>query len=424
MPEDASPQVEWLYRIARALHYQGLNARDILYTALSLTCAALDVKQACILTFKEDGDLRDALLLGARGQDDDTLWHKLIAEGLVSFVQHGQRAIVLRDVSADSRWPRLAGLWQGSAIGVPLLQHANLYGALVLLHPQVDFFSDEICDFLEEAGGVIAAAYGNARRADELQAEAASTRGAADDFRLKLRETIQVEGLRRDLASMTYHDLRGLLQNVYTSLISMERFVNVDKTAESFLRLAMQSTRQMTRMVKGLLDIDRLEQGRAVINKRRTELHPLLDETMELVRPIAAEAQQSLSCESVDTLPDLQIDPDMITRVLVNLIENAVKHTPANGRVTLRVRVKEGNVSFSVGDTGPGIPENHREEIFDKYYRIRHVDAPSGVGLGLAFCRLAVEAHGGRIWVDNQPGRGAVFTFTLPLEPTATTPPA
>jgi two-component system sensor histidine kinase KdpD len=81
-------------------------------------------------------------------------------------------------------------------------------------------------------------------------------------------------------------------------------------------------------------------------------------------------------------------------------------------------------VYFRVNDTGPGIPVNHQKEIFDKYYRIKHADAPNGVGLGLAFCRLAVEAHGGKIWVDNLPEGGASFIFTLPLEPIATPAPA
>lgn len=424
MPEDVSPQLKWLYRIARALHYQGLNSQDILHTALSMTCVAVGVEQACILTFKDDGNLRDALLFGAQVEDEEVMWHKLISEGLIGFVQHGQRVVNIHDVSSDPRWPRLPGQWHGSALAVPLMRHDDLSGALVLLHPEVNYFGDEAVEFLEEAGGIIGAAYENAHHAEELRAEADEARRGGDEYRRKMRDTVNLEGLRRDLASMTYHDLRGLLQNIYTSLCSLESFIPADKTGGSLLKLATQSTRQMTRMVKGLLDIDRLEQGSAVINKRRTTLQPLLDETMELVRPFAAEAHQSLSCESAETLPDLQIDADMITRVLVNLIENAVKHTPANGRVTLRARVKPDAIHFSVSDTGPGIPASHMDEIFDKYYRIRHVDAPNGVGLGLAFCRLAVEAHGGKIWVENAPGSGAVFTFSLPLEPASTTPPS
>lgn len=419
MPEGSSTQSEWLYRIARALHYQGLDANNVLYTALSMSCTALEITNAGILTFDDDGELRDVLLPGAESEDDEQIWRGLLTEGFLGFVQHGQRLVYVRDTRTDSRWASLPESWQGSAVGVPLMHHSNLLGALIMLHPQVDYFRDDVSEFLDEVAGLIAAAYDNALGTQRLEAQARMAQQYREQLQKKTGELSQVEQLRRDLASMTYHDLRGLLQNIYSGLSGIEPFVKDQRIATSLLRLAMQSTRQMTRMVKGLLDIDRLEQGSAVINKRRTPLRPLLDEVVDLVRPIAAEADQSVTSEVADMLPDVQMDPDMITRVLVNLIENAVKHTPPKGRVTLRVRAQRDAVAFSVSDTGPGIPASHMQEIFDKYYRIRHAEAPAGVGLGLAFCRLAVEAHGGHIWVENQPGSGAVFTFTLPLEPVA-----
>ncbi|MCC6801397.1 MAG: GAF domain-containing protein [Anaerolineae bacterium] len=412
--------MEWLYRLARALHYQGLDANNVLYTALSMTCSALDVTKGGILTFDDGGELRDVLLPGAEAASEQRLWHMLLAEGFLGFVQHGQHTIYVRDTRADARWAHLPESWQGSAIGIPLMHHSNLLGALIMLHPQIDYFRDDVSEFLDEAGGLIAAAYENALSAQRLEAQAEHAQEYYEQLQQKKSEQSEIEQLRRDLASMTYHDLRGLLQNIYTGLSGMEAYVKDRAIAVSLLRLAMQSTRQMTRMVKGLLDIDVLEQGSRVITKRRTPLRPLLDEVMELVRPAASEADQTVSLEMSEILPDVQIDADMITRVLVNLIENAVKHTPANGHVTLSVRVRHDAVAFSVSDTGPGIPVSHMQEIFDKFYRIRHTNAPTGVGLGLAFCRLAVEAHGGRIWVENQPDSGAVFTFTLPLELVAT----
>ena len=415
MPEGSSTQVEWLYRLARALHYQGLDANNVLYTALSMTCTALDVTKGGILTFGDDGELRDVLLPDAEEEGEQKLWHMLLAEGFLGFVQHGQHTIYVRDTRTDDRWAHVPESWQGSAIGIPLMHHSNLLGALIMLHPQTDYFRDDVGEFLDEASGLIAAAYENALTTQRLRAQADTAQAYYEQLQQKKTEQNEIEQLRRDLASMTYHDLRGLLQNIYTGLSGMEAYVKDRAIVVSLLRLAMQSTRQMTRMVKGLLDIDVLEQGSRVINKRRTPLRPLLDGVMELVTPAAAEADQTVACEMADMLPDVQIDADMITRVLVNLIENAIKHTPTNGHVTLRVRVRRSDVAFSVSDTGPGIPDSHVKEIFDKFYRIRHTNAPTGVGLGLAFCRLAVEAHGGRIWVESPPGQGAHFYIEIPI---------
>jgi signal transduction histidine kinase len=387
----------------------------MLRTALSMTCSAIEVTHACILTFDENGELQEAYTLGA--EDEQELWNKLLTRGLISVVQYGQRTVNIRNVSTDPRWPHPPGVWAGSAVGIPLMHHSNLRGALLLLHPEIDYFGDEVSEFLEEVAGLIAAASDNARSAEFLELEAARSQRYFEDLQRDVREEQELEQLRRDLASMTYHDLRGLLQNIHSGLSGIDRYVKENRTAVSLLRLATQSTRQMTRMVKGLLDIDRLEQSSAVLNKRRTPLPPLLDEALSLVRPVATEAEQELAWDFEGSLPDVQIDADMITRVLVNLMENAVKHTPPGGQVLLRVYAKRDMVYLSVCDTGPGIPPDHMREVFDKFYRIRHVDAPTGVGLGLAFCRLAIEAHGGRIWVENQPNSGAMFTFTLPLEP-------
>ncbi len=107
----------------------------------------------------------------------------------------------------------------------------------------------------------------------------------------------------------------------------------------------------------------------------------------------------------------------MIRRVISNLLDNAVKYTPSGGNIRLTAESKEQAVLFSVADSGPGIPTEERHRIFDKYSRIERVGAPKGLGLGLAFCRLAVKAHGGRIWVDSPAEGGAVFRFTLPQVP-------
>jgi signal transduction histidine kinase len=105
----------------------------------------------------------------------------------------------------------------------------------------------------------------------------------------------------------------------------------------------------------------------------------------------------------------------MIRRVLTNLIENATKYAADGGQVTVRLRKSPGYVHMVVADDGPGIDPEMRQQIFDKFSRLKYEDVPHGVGLGLAFCKLAVEAHEGRIWVESEVGRGSEFHFTIPV---------
>jgi signal transduction histidine kinase len=123
---------------------------------------------------------------------------------------------------------------------------------------------------------------------------------------------------------------------------------------------------------------------------------------------------QEISMLVPKDLPGVWVDEDMLRRVLTNLLENAVKYTPTGSKIYLGARQDGEMVLMWVQDTGPGIPPDERERIFDKFTRLHGSGGPKGLGLGLAFCRLAVEAHGGQIWVEDGPEIGACFKFTLP----------
>jgi len=114
-------------------------------------------------------------------------------------------------------------------------------------------------------------------------------------------------------------------------------------------------------------------------------------------------------------LPQVEMDVDMIRRVLINLLENAIKYTRTGGQITASARRSKGEITVSVADTGPGIPAREQQHIFDKFTRIQGEGRAKGLGLGLAFCRLAIEAHGGRLWVESEEGKGSTFSFSLPV---------
>jgi NtrC-family two-component system sensor histidine kinase KinB len=216
---------------------------------------------------------------------------------------------------------------------------------------------------------------------------------------------------------MVYHDLRGPLHTVYSSLATLARLLanNNQPSVLDLLQVGIRGTRQLSRMIESLLDIQRLEEGKAVLDAKPTSLHNLLASAAQLVQPLASESDQRLTFELVDDLPFITCDSDMILRVITNLMENAVKYTPMGGSIKLGAALVNGSVRISVVDSGPGIPKHMHRQIFDKFSRVKYKDAPKGIGLGLAFCRLAVEAHGGEIWVDSEPDKGSTFSFTLPL---------
>jgi signal transduction histidine kinase len=204
---------------------------------------------------------------------------------------------------------------------------------------------------------------------------------------------------------------------VVSSLDVLEAMVPTvsDSSVKSLLDIAIRSTERIERLTNSLLDLRRLEAGQPIGNQQQVAPCALAQEAADTVLPIVENKNQEISMMVPDDLPNLWVDGDMLRRVLTNLLENAVKYTPAGCVIYLGAREEDGMVMMWVQDTGPGIPPNERERIFDKFTRLHGRGGPKGLGLGLAFCRLAVEAHGGKIWVEDGPESGACFKFTLPI---------
>ncbi len=226
-----------------------------------------------------------------------------------------------------------------------------------------------------------------------------------------------LDELRADLTSMIFHDLRSPLGNVISSLEVLHASLPADdETLQSVLGIALRSGRRLSRLVESLLDLGQLESGKAVLHKAPGAIGTIVVEAVEEILPVAEAKGHLLQFAfAPGDLPQIDMDPDMIRRVLINLLENAIKYTRSGGRITISARAHEGQVLISVSDTGPGIPTSEQQHIFDKFSRVQEAGRPKGLGLGLAFCRLAVEAHNGRIWVESQEGQGSVFHFTLPV---------
>jgi PAS domain S-box-containing protein len=232
-----------------------------------------------------------------------------------------------------------------------------------------------------------------------------------------ITERKNLDSLRNDLISMIYHDLRSPLANVISSLDVIQTLLPPvsDPALESLLQVAIRSTERIQRLTNSLLDMRRLETGKPITNIQPTSPESLIQESIEAVAHTVAGKNQQIQVEVAPDLGQVLVDPDMVRRVLINLMENAVKYTPVESTISVGALPDKDMVLMWVVDNGPGIPEAEHERVFDKFTRLHSKDGPKGLGLGLAFCRLAIEKHGGRIWVENAPGSGACFKFTLPL---------
>lgn len=232
-----------------------------------------------------------------------------------------------------------------------------------------------------------------------------------------ITESKNLDNLREDLTSMIYHDLRSPLANVVSSLEILSTLVpENDETIPSLVNIALRSTERIQRLTNSLLDISRLEAGQPVGNRQIYPLRSIIQEAYELIKPIADNKEQSIQLILPEDLPYLHVDIDMIRRVLVNLLENASKYSPPGSFIQIGALTENEWVRVWVQDNGPGIPASEHERIFSKFTRLSSRDSTvKGLGLGLAYCRLAIEAHRGRIWVESEPGEGARFIFQLPL---------
>jgi signal transduction histidine kinase len=232
-----------------------------------------------------------------------------------------------------------------------------------------------------------------------------------------ITERKNLDEMREDLISMIYHDLRSPLSNVVSSLdvlisnLSDEEYM----MHKSLLGIAKRSTERIQRLTDSLLDVSRLEAGQIIGERNIIEPIQLFESALDLVQPYITSRGINFIKSASDNLPNIIGDFDMLRRVLTNLLENAVKFSPSGGNIQAGVDLEGMWVRFWVEDEGPGIPPSDHERIFDKFSRLNVEGAPKGLGLGLAYCRLAVQAHDGRIWVESEPGEGSCFIFVLPV---------
>jgi len=232
-----------------------------------------------------------------------------------------------------------------------------------------------------------------------------------------ISERKQTDRLREDLTSMIYHDLRSPLANIVSSLDVISNMVPESErnTVLSIIKIAESSTGRIQRLVDSLLDISRLESGVPIQDKMEVSPSELVREALDEVSTSINGRNQIISSNIPADLPDIWIDHEMALRVLINLVENASKYSPTGGSIDVNLESRNEFIHFMIKDQGSGIPASELDHIFDKFTRIRGSQKVGGLGIGLAFCRLVVQGHGGKIWATSEEGNGSIFHFTFPI---------
>lgn len=216
---------------------------------------------------------------------------------------------------------------------------------------------------------------------------------------------------RDDLVNMIVHDMRSPLLGILLTLSALRRRLDSDSESASTLETVMKSVRNLSLMTNDLLDVRRLEEGKLPLNLEECDV-------LALAREVAGTFSGGTHAVVVDGTEGagVRCDRVIVRRILENLVSNAIKHTPPRTSVSVSAEIEKTFVRVRVRDNGQGIPVEARERIFEKFEAIQAAGAPRyhSVGLGLAFCKLAVQAHGGNIGVEDGEAGGSVFWFDLP----------
>ena len=309
--------------------------------------------------------------------------------------------------------PRQAISGVRTLLATPLLPKGRPFGAIVIRRMEVRPFSDKQIKLLETFANLAVITIENVGLFQEIQEKSRQLETANEQLK-------DLDRLKSDFVSNVSHELRTPLTAIKGAVDLLLREVPgpLNENQTHHLSRVRSNTQHLAGLINDLLDLSKIEEGKVELDAGRVSLGGLLHEVMETVKRLAAEKPVLLEVKVPEPSVLVWADRDKVTQVLMNLVGNAIKFTPPQGRVTVSAS-RDGTewAQVSVNDSGPGISAEECQKIFQKFYQVSEdgEPKPKGTGLGLAISKALVELHGGKIWVESEEGRGSTFTFTLPL---------
>lgn len=368
--------------------------------------AVPQLADACIVNVYHGGSFRGAAAAHINPAHGNQLEHSRLERPInldgdhpVARVIRTGATVTLDSDAGSTEWAHLPdvidifGTAPRSGIVVPLIARGQLLGVMALYREKASY--DENDRFM----------------AEEIARRAAL---AIDNARLHDQVHVGIRA-RDDMIGIVSHDLRNPVNAVKMLtgvMLDRERDEPLSSEMVEYATIIRQAAEQMDALIRDLLDVTRVEAGRLKVDARREDTEELLSDALRTLAPVASQKGIKLRLRAPDELPPVLADRERIAQALSNLVGNAVKFSPSESEIVVKVSVLEREVEFSVSDTGQGMTEEQLEHAFDRFWQSSRTDR-QGAGLGLAITKGIVEAHGGRIWAESNPGAGSTFHFTL-----------
>jgi two-component system sensor histidine kinase/response regulator len=227
---------------------------------------------------------------------------------------------------------------------------------------------------------------------------------------------------REEVLTVVAHDLKSPLSAVgLAAQLQLQLNASDIRKIHDFSSRIQRSVETMQALIGDLLDFARLQAGSFTVDRHRCNAASLISQVLDSLQGLAQAKRQVIEIVVPADLPDLDCDPNRMRQVLANILGNAIKFAPNGGEIRISASLARDEILISVRDNGPGIPPEHLEKVFDRYWQ-GHEARRMGTGLGLAIAKSIVESHRGKIWVESEPGKGSCFHFTIPLATPATRP--
>ncbi len=390
-------KIDVLYRIQQQLT-SSLDVDQVVRDTIIMMVEVLDATQGSVIVSDSRGEDVWRKILARRDRDEreeSFVTRKVIEEGLAGVAIRTGEPQILTDTTVDDRWIRIEEDRASvrSALAVPLIHREQVLGVLTLTHPQAGHFRADQLPLVSAAAGQISAALNNARLYGKLK---------------------DAEKTREQFLHMLTHDLRGPLAGI-SGCLHVLSMSPQDEEHTLFIDMARAACKTQEQLIDDILDVYKADAGLMELDFSTVSLRDVGVEVMQNLTGAAAEHYLTLKMELPEA-PCIRGDHNKLVRVLANLVSNSLKFTRKGGvYVTAEIDQEARQIAIHVRDTGLGIPSNDLEHIFDRFYQSPQRGGRRGTGLGLAFCREVINAHGGRIWAESTLGSGTTITMVLPI---------